>query len=243
MQLLGALGIDWKVFLIQAINFLLLFFILKWLFFKPFIKAVQEEKQKSEEMKNAQEEIKRQQEEIKKQEEEMIRQAKEKTRQIIEEGEGISREEKERILKRAEEEAKQILEISKEKAKVEVEKSKEEEKKRIVEIAEKIIKKAINASFNKKLHNEFLREAIDELKSLDFEKLKDKEIVQVTVISAFLLEEEERKEISDFLFSKIRNLSFREKIDPSLLAGVRILMDDYSIDISLKSKIYKSIQV
>ncbi|NCF75197.1 MAG: hypothetical protein GWO87_01780 [Xanthomonadaceae bacterium] len=51
MKLLGALGLDWKIFLIQILNFLILFFILKWLFFKPFIAALKKEKAKAKEIK------------------------------------------------------------------------------------------------------------------------------------------------------------------------------------------------
>jgi len=241
MKLLGSLGIDWKVFLIQVINFLLLFIILKWLFFKPFIKAVKEEKEKSKKIENAQEEIEKQKQEIEKKEEDIIKQAKEKTKQIIEEGEEISNEEKGRILKRTEEEARQIIKTSREKAKIEVEKSKEKEKEKNIETAKAIVKNVFSRSFNRELDQKFSKEAIEELKKLDFEKFKNKDIIQVTVISAFLLEDKERKEISNFLFSKLENPSFQEKIDPSLLAGMKILIGDYLIDASLNSKIEKSI--
>ena len=42
MKLLGALGLDWKILIIQSINFLILFFILEKLFFKPFVQAFKE---------------------------------------------------------------------------------------------------------------------------------------------------------------------------------------------------------
>ncbi len=47
MRLLGAIGFDWQIFLIQAVNFLVLFLVLNRLFFKPFIKALREEKAKA----------------------------------------------------------------------------------------------------------------------------------------------------------------------------------------------------
>ncbi|RLE06584.1 MAG: hypothetical protein DRJ06_07530, partial [Candidatus Aminicenantes bacterium] len=66
MKLLGALGINWKILLIQALNFLVLFLILKWLFFKPFITALKRDKKKIEEIHRAREEIQRKREEMEK---------------------------------------------------------------------------------------------------------------------------------------------------------------------------------
>ncbi len=57
MKILGALGIDWKIFLIQSLNFLILFFILKLLFFNSFISALRKEKAKDKETKKLREDI------------------------------------------------------------------------------------------------------------------------------------------------------------------------------------------
>lgn len=57
MKLLGALGIDWKIMIIQAINFLVLFLILERMFFRPFIKTIKDEKIKEEEIENSKKQI------------------------------------------------------------------------------------------------------------------------------------------------------------------------------------------
>lgn len=241
MKLLGALGIDWKIFLIQAVNFLILFLILKWLFFRPFIEALRKEKKKIEEIKNGKEEIQRRKEEMQKREEEIIQKAKEKTKQIIEEGEEISEREKERIVDRTEREVRQILKEAQEKAKVEVGKIREREKERVLIKAKEALSKALSASFTKELHKKFLREVVSELKELNFEKISKKKIVQVIVISAFPLTKDEEKDISDFLFLKLKNPAFQKKLDPELIAGIKLLIDEFLIDGSLKSRIEKAI--
>lgn len=245
MRLLGALGIDWKIFLIQCVNFLVLVLILKKLFFKKFIAALREEKKKEERIKNGEIELQREKQEMERREKEIIKKAKEKTKQIIEEGEEVSEKEKERIMNRTEEEVAVILKEARIRAKEEVKKMKEEEKREMLIMVKNVVKRVLSRSFTKKLHKAFIDETIGELKNLDFNKIKGKEITQIIAISAFPLEKEEKKEISDFLFSKLKNPVFKEKVDPGLIAGMRILIDEslFLVDGSMESRIDKIINM
>ena len=89
MSLLGALGFDLKTFLIQALNFLILFFILDWLFFKPFIAALRKEKAEAEKLKKAQELIENEKKEWQKQKEQEIMMAKARVENMIAEAEAM----------------------------------------------------------------------------------------------------------------------------------------------------------
>ena len=236
MKLLGALGLDWKVFLIQVLNFLILLFLLKWLFFDKFITALKNDKKKAEEIEQGKKEIQRKKEEILKEQERITKETKEKTKQILEEGKEISYEEKERILKRTEEEVSGILEEAKERAKVESEEIKSKEKIEIKNKAKKAIKRVLSSSIFKKLHQGYVDEVINELKKADIEKIKE-EVISVTVVSAFPLKKYEKKKLADFLFSKLKNPRFQEKIDKDLIAGIKIFIGDFLIDGSLERKI------
>lgn len=110
MRILGALGLDWKIFLIQATNFLILFLILKWIFFKPFIASMQEEKEKAEEIKKAKESISQEKEKWQKEKAEEILKTKKKVDAILTDtemfAEKIKKENKESFL----EEQRKLLE-------------------------------------------------------------------------------------------------------------------------------------
>ena len=239
MSLLGALGIDWKIFLIQVLNFLILFWILKKLFFKRFIAALKKEKEKSIRIQQGEQEIEKEKVEMKKREEEIIRKAKEKTSQIIAEGKEISEKEKERILKRTEEEVRAILKESRERAKRDIELMKEKEKREIVNKAERVVGEVLSSTLSRELQRKYLDEIISELKKIDFSTIKGKEVVVVKIISAFLLDREDKKKLLDFLYARLHNVYFKEEIDPSLIAGLKIFVGDnkFLVDVSLKKKI------
>lgn len=241
MQLLGKLGIDWKILLAQIINFLILLWFLGKFLYKPILKNLEERAKRAKKIKEKEKEVQREKAEAQKREEEIVRKAKEKTKQIIEEGKEISKKEKERIINRAEEEVRQILKEARARAEVEVEKIKEAEKKEVLKKTEEVVKKALSASFTKELHEKFLKETMEELEKLDFNKISRREVIQVLVISAFPLSKEAEKTIADFLFSKLKNPAFQEKVDPELIAGIKVSMDGFLVDGSLKAKIEKAV--
>jgi len=241
MEFLGKLGIDFKLLFAQIVNFLALLWLLQKFLYKPLIRNLEERTKKARKIEEKEKEIQRNKEELKKREREVLQKAKEKTRQILEETQEISKKEKERILRRAEEEVKEILREAKEKAEIEVKRIKEKEKTEILDKAKEIAKKSLSLSFTKELHRKYLKEVIEELKGLNFEKIRKQEIISVVVVSAFPLKKEEEKEISDFLFSRLKNPSFQEKVEPNLIAGIKIFLNGFLIDGSLENKIEKII--
>jgi len=109
MKILGALGFDWKIFLVQALNFLILFLILRKIFFKPFIAALQKEKNKNKEMLENKANISQQKDILKQEKEAEINEAKKEAQKIIKEAKKIAEQIKKRTIKEAEEEKMEII--------------------------------------------------------------------------------------------------------------------------------------
>lgn len=241
MNFLGKIGIDWKSFLIQTINFLVLFLILKKFFFKPFIKALKEEKEKEDKIKRADLKIKKKKELMAKKEQEILEKIRKKSREIIAESEKMGEKEKEKILQRAEKEVQNILKEARERTELELIQMKNKEKEEILKRTKDVLNKILSKTFYKDLQKKYIENAISDLKKLDFSKVEKANIQMVVVISAFPLNRKEKKLISDFLFNKIKNSVFQEKIDRNLIAGIKIVMDGFLIDHSLKREIEEQI--
>ncbi len=241
MEFLEKLGIDIKLLIAQIINFGVLLWLLNILLYKPLIKKLEERAKRIKEIEEGKKEIERKKEEMKKQEEEIIQKTKEKAKEILKEAEKISKEEREKILERTEKEVRQILKEAREKAELEAKKIKEREREEILNKAKEILRETLKDVFKKEIHQKYLREAIKELNLFDFKKIKEREIAKITVVSAFPLTKKEEKEISNLLFKKLGKSSFQEKIDLELIAGIRVYLDGYIIDQSLKGRIEKAI--
>lgn len=162
MEILNALGINWKILLGQAINFLLILYLLKRFALKPFLKILGERKEKIEKgMKMAEEaEIK-----IKTAEEEkvkILKESQDKANLILKKSEKLGKKKETEILKAAEEERQRILEEAEKLGKMEVEKMKENFSKRNLEavlgVAEKILKEKVDQKKDEKMIKNFLLE-------------------------------------------------------------------------------------
>jgi len=110
MKILGELGIDWKIFLIQILNFLILFFILKRLFFKNFITALKEEKAKTKEIQELKANISQEKANWQKEKEEEISAMKEKINKVLAKAEMFANKIKEENKGKFLEEEKKLLE-------------------------------------------------------------------------------------------------------------------------------------
>ena len=110
MKILGELGIDWKIFLIQILNFLILFFILKRLFFKNFITALKEEKAKTKEIQELKANISQEKANWQKEKEKEISAMKEKINKVLAKAEMFANKIKEENKGKFLEEEKKLLE-------------------------------------------------------------------------------------------------------------------------------------
>lgn len=237
MEFFGKLGIDFKLLLAQIINFLVLLWLLKKFLYKPLIKNLEERTKKAKEIEQGEKEIQRKKEELRKEEEEMVRKTKEKTSQILEEAETISKEERARILEKTEKEVREILKEARERAELRIKEVKEEEKEIIKTEAVNILKQVLSSSFSRKLHHKYMEDTLEELKRLDFKKIKEKGFKSITITSAFALTREEKNKIKNILSSRLDTSVFEEKINPALIAGISCTIDGFFIDGTLQGKI------
>jgi F-type H+-transporting ATPase subunit b len=237
MEFLGKLGIDFKLLISQIINFLVLLWLLKIFLYKPLIKNLEERAKKAKEITEGEKEIQRKKEEMEEREEEMIRKTKEKTRQILETAATISKEERERILEKTEKEVREILKEAREKAELRIKKVKEEEKEIIKAEAINILKQVLSSSFSRELHHKYTEDALEELERVDFKKIKEKGFKSIIITSAFSLTKEEKNKIKNILSTHLDTSVFEEKINPALIAGISLNIDDFFIDGSLQGKI------
>lgn len=161
MNLLEAFGLNWKIFLGQVINFLILVYLLKKFVFPSFLKILSEREKT---IKNGIEKQKEAEEKLKmaeKEREKILKEAKEKAEMILKEVEQISQKEREKILLEAEKEKEIILEKAKKIAESEMKKREREIMEKNLELVflltEKILKEKIDQKKEREIIERFLK--------------------------------------------------------------------------------------
>jgi F-type H+-transporting ATPase subunit b len=162
MGTLENLGINWKVLIGQAINFLILLFLMKKFVFPRFFILLKERREKIEEGIRKLEEAKKKSEMVEIEREKILREAKEKIDLMMKEAEKRAKLKEAKIIEMAEKEKEKIIEEAKRMGQNEIEKLKEDFLKESLKIsfllAEKILGKKIDEKEDKKLIMEFLNQ-------------------------------------------------------------------------------------
>jgi F-type H+-transporting ATPase subunit b len=162
MGILENLGINWKVLIGQAINFLILLFLMKKFVFPRFFILLKERREKIEEGIRKLEEVKKKSEMIEIEREKILREAKEKIDLMIKEAEERAKLKEAKIIEMAEKEKEKIIEEAKRMGQNEIEKLKEDFSRKNLEfalmLAEKILAKKIDLEDDKKIIFESLKE-------------------------------------------------------------------------------------
>lgn len=239
-MLFQKIGIDFKLFLAQILNFIVLLIILKVFLYKPFLKVLEERQLKLKELQEKEEKLRKKTLEVKHQAQEIIKKAKERSTKILLETKKITEQEREEILKRAEREMEEILKEAEFEAKLKLQEMLQKEKEEIEKRAKELVRKVLGSIINKEIHTKFLKEAMEELRKIDFSQFP-KDVTNITLVSAFPLKEKDRKEIEKFFYAKFHNPYFQEKVDPSLIAGIKIFIDNYLLDASLAGRLEKEV--
>lgn len=155
-----ALGIDWKILLAQIINFIILVYLLKRFAFTPLLKILRERKEKIEEGVKNSEQAKQQLEEAKQDREKVLEKAQEKAADWVRQGKERGKEKEEKIIQYAEEEKQKLLEEAKQRGEQEVSKMIWSQKQKTRDLglglAEKILREKIDSEKDEKLIKEFL---------------------------------------------------------------------------------------
>lgn len=154
------LGIDWKILLGEMINFLVVLFLLKKFALGPFLKILNERKQKIEEglerSKVAEEKVK----EIREKREEIIAKAQQKAIEIFDKGKKKGDEKIRESILLGEQERLNILQAAKKETQREIDKMKDAEKEKEISaalaLAEKILGEKLDAKKDEALINKLL---------------------------------------------------------------------------------------
>jgi F-type H+-transporting ATPase subunit b len=162
MGILENLGINWKVLIGQAINFLILLFLMKKFVFPRFFILLKERREKIEEGIRKLEEAKKKSEMIEIEREKILNEAKEKVDLMRKEAGERAKLKEAKIIERAEKEKEKIIEEAKRMGQNEIEKLKEDFSRKNLEfalmLAEKILAKKIDLEDDKKIIFESLKE-------------------------------------------------------------------------------------
>lgn len=105
---IAALGVNWKMFISQGVNFLLLVLLLKWLLYKPVLKLLNERRQKISESMELAEKTKKEAAELEEKNRVAIEEAKRQVKDYLEEAKTQAKEEAKKIQNDAQEDARKI---------------------------------------------------------------------------------------------------------------------------------------
>ena len=226
-------------FLFQVINFVVLLFILKKLLYKPVKEIMEKRRGLIEKTIGDAERTKKEALELKEQQQQEVNRLKALQPQMIENVKKEAAEERKKLLIEAKEEAAKMIE--KEKSLFEIEKKKSENVLRdntieaVSVFASNLLKDISDEDLNKSVYRKVLREL--ERISPDMKEIEDGS-PSIDLVSAYPLEKEELMQLEKILeqhFSKI--LTTNTTVDRSLIAGLKIKLNDRVYDFSLKGQI------
>ncbi|MBI5127760.1 F0F1 ATP synthase subunit B [Candidatus Roizmanbacteria bacterium] len=142
------LGIDFKIMIAQAINFVLFFIIVKKFIAKPFNSFLEDEHDKEREKQRLLESAKKIEEDLKVKEQKMKAQAQKEMKDIIEETKKNSQDLRETLLDEAKKEAEEIKEKMRGQLNEEKEDLYKEVKKKVAELSFDIVNKGLKDSLD-----------------------------------------------------------------------------------------------
>ncbi len=246
MKLLGTLGFDWKIFLIQALNFLILFFILKKIFFKSFIRAIQKEKEKSVKLHKAEQTI--EEEKMKWQQEKALEmnKVKKKIDKMLEEAESTAHEmrmvsNKEMALQ----EKKALEKIRRHSQSIAKEYEKEMKKQYRKIIEDKFrtfFEEQLSVTTRRSIQDDLWKSLLSEIKGLEVDEdllknEKNKQQTTLSIESVFPLTRKQTKELKDIIKSKmnVKKVVVTKKINPELLAGFSLIVAGLLVEKNLQA--------
>ncbi len=258
MRLLGVLGFNWKIFIIQAINFLVLFLLLKKIFFEPFIIALKKEKKNIEDVEMRAKQIEKEKKKWEEEKKREIIEAKEKIEGLITQAEKIAKKRREEIEKEEFEEEKELLEkIRKQSNDILEEYKKNLEKNykaRVINSLLALFEKELSQEAKKRIEDSLWFNFIQKLENIDLEieelkkeiallkkerKSSKKYLLSIIIYSVSPLNSFRRSIIKKIFNEKLGkgNFVLKEEIKPDLIAGFRVEFGGFLLEESLKSKI------
>jgi len=270
MKLLGALGFDFKIFLIQAINFLLLFLILKRLFFRPFIKALRTEKNNILKWQNFEQKLNQEKEKWQKLKKEEKLKIVKQTEDILTEAQRAAQTLKQNIYKQTNQEADQIIKKAKVQAKDLIqERLNEAENDLRLQIKQEIqnfLAETFSSFKLKEINEVFFDKLLTELDQTNWPQTEKNNLAENLKIEARLAQMKNKKQKQDSLplqlqyshfFSKtqkekllralkgkfgqkLNKLNLQTQQNAKLITGYQLEVEGMILEVSLRKKIEKS---
>jgi len=226
-------------FLFQVINFVVLLFILKKLLYKPVKEIMEKRRGLIEKTIGDAERTKKEALELKEQQQQEVNRLKALQPQMIENVKKEAAEERKKLLIEAKEEAAKMIE--KEKSLFEIEKKKSENALRdntieaVSVFASNLLKDISDEDLNKSVYRKVLREL--ERISPNMKAIEDGS-PSIDLVSAYPLEEEELMQLEKILEQHLlKKMTINTNVDRSLIAGLKIKLNDRVYDFSLKGQI------
>ncbi|OGG44471.1 hypothetical protein A2841_00110 [Candidatus Kaiserbacteria bacterium RIFCSPHIGHO2_01_FULL_48_10] len=243
MELLGQLGINGTLLLAQAVNFLLLLWILNRFLYKPIVKMLDERKAKAESMQLSESKMEEKKKQFEQWTDGQVADARRKAELILVEAEKFSGKIKTR----------KMDELSLEKQRVLLDGHKQLDRDRLTlerELRETIAREAsrnVEKFFqslgnlgNTGLHAILVDKTLDELDGFQLDKPQLAKVIQAQIQTAVELSKAEREKIQKALEKRTgHSLKISSAIDPDLIAGIRIILGGFEFDGSLVGRLKK----
>lgn len=155
-----ALGIDFKLFLAQIVNFLIFFYLFKKFIAKSFLEFLKNQEKSEQEKEAILSRLKIKEEEIKVKEEEILKKAKAEAKKILEEARREISEERKKVLEKAEKEAAEIRKRALRQIEEEKTQVNQEIRSYIIKTAESLVRKVLSEVIDKNYQEKLVEEAL-----------------------------------------------------------------------------------
>lgn len=163
MEVLAKLGIDWKLLLAQAVNFLVLLWVLRRFAYRPMLEFLEKRTRRIEaglrDAKRAEEKLRN----IEEQEKDVLKKAKQEASDIVRRARETARETSEKLLTESRAEATRMLEDARAKLEGEAARMKEEVKSEIADLVLLATEKVLNEKLTAEKDAELVQKMVKEL--------------------------------------------------------------------------------
>ena len=164
MELLAALGLDWKILLAQFINFAILVFVL-WKFgYKPIMNFLDERKKKIEQGVEDAQKATEKLEQMEVKEKEVIANAKKEAIAIIDQAKEDADKKRQEMIAKAKEEVKTVIDQEKAKIKAEREETTKQIKKEVGELIAVAVEKVVDERLDQDKDRKMIEKVLKEVK-------------------------------------------------------------------------------
>ncbi len=231
---------DWFTIAAQAINLIILIFLLHRFLYKPVSKAMEKRKEEIREkfekadkliVENSEkkEELKKKRKELETQKDDILLEAKkgaeDKRNEIIEEAKQVALDKKEKWLKNFEKEKKKLLD-----------ELRRDNGLYVFKISKKVLKDIADRDIESQIIRKFgvLAEELIEKESKDIKQILKKADANVTIESSFEINDEQKEVIEKNIKNKIKIENINYDINKDMIAGISLSINGHKVKWSIE---------